>query len=450
MLQELVAEANPWWRDRGARLGRRFPRRRHAFDELWRRLEDSETPRGVVLLGPRQSGKTVLIHQLVDALLDAGTPPARILRFDFSDDRLSSPAPSPRDVLACAPPVKQGKRVFALLDEVQRVPNWDRWLKHAVDEGNIKALATGSSALRLREGAIESGTGRWDEVRIGGLTYSEFLQFSAVEGESREDYLERDPAALERYLALGGSPAHFLETPGLDLRRRIREDIVDRSILKDLLPTGIDVAKVKDLFVYLAGCSGAQFRAAKRAPDLGSDQRSLRNYLRLLEDAGLVSALNEYPLRTSGGKRTARSQLRYRPKIYAADHGPISAFSYQADPTSDPDTRSRIFEATVFRHLRWAANRLGTEVPSFYRNRDGLEIDFVLALGEGNVGVEVTSKPGGPGKIKRLSEVANRLSLVRTVLVGASPSGGNEDIRAIDLQRFLLDPVQYLQGHGEE
>ncbi len=443
MLDLLIGEMNPWWRDPGARVGGGYPNRRDLFEGLWRRLGNPESRRAVVLLGPRQTGKTVLIRQLVDELLDARTPPSRILRFDFSDDRLSSPPPSPREVIACAPQVQEGGRTFVLLDEVQRVPHWDLWLKQAVDAGGLAILATGSSALRLREGSIESGVGRWDEVRIEGLTYREFLRLGAVGGMSLEDRLELQPAALERYLALGGSPAHHSGEPGLELRRRIREDIVDKAILKDLLPTGVDVAKVKDLLLYLVGCSGSQFNATKRASHLGADARSLRSYLRLLEDAGLVSTLHEYPVRVSGRKRTARSQLQPRPKIYAADHGPISAFSHYPEPTADSDTRERIFEAVVFRHLRWAAEQLDVESPFFYRRQNDLETDFLLELRGGKVGIEVTAGTHLVRKARRLREAQDRLVLGKALIVGPASTNAAGGINVIDLQRFLLDPVRY-------
>ena len=445
MMLNLTQEANPWWRDPKARIGRGWPRRRDVFQKVLERVQAVADRRGVVLLGPRQVGKSVLLRQVADALLDSGLPPARLLRFDFSDDRLPSTLPSPREVLSHAPLLEDGERPVLLLDELQRVDRWDAWLKQIIDDESAKVLATGSSALLLHQGAIESGKGRWDEVRIEGLTYQEFLRLGTPHGEP-QGKPNSDPASLERYQAIGGAPEHLRAEPGSELRRRIRADVVDRAILKDLLPTEVDVAKVKDLFLYLVDASGSEFVAARRAEDADiKDSRTVRDYLRQLEDAGLVALLEKYPARVSGTRPSARDRLGRRPKVYAADHGAIVAFSHRLDPLADATTRGQVHEALVFRHLRWAASELDVEDIFFFRrNRDGLEIDFILQDSSGLTGVEVTSGAPSRSKLRRLAQAGELLGLQKTILISPPSIEVLEGIHRIDLLRFLVDPVAAL------
>lgn len=85
--QEVLEAQNPWWKEgNDARPASAFRVRR----ELQRRVRDglAQATRAVVVSGPRQVGKTVLLLQVAEDLLKNDWPPANLTHFDFSDDRL--------------------------------------------------------------------------------------------------------------------------------------------------------------------------------------------------------------------------------------------------------------------------------------------------------------------------------------------------------------------------
>jgi predicted AAA+ superfamily ATPase len=194
---EIVRGQNRWWANPTQRETRRFPQRRDGFDRLLSYLGDLNGGRAAVLLGPRQVGKTTLLLQLVDELLDRDWPAANITFFDFSDERLVGQV-SPRQIVELSPPGLAGThpRVY-LLDEIQNALDWQPWLKGAVDQARrgtqpgMRFVVTGSAATTLRRAGAESGQGRWDEIPIEGLTLAEFLRISSPGGRglSRTSFL---------------------------------------------------------------------------------------------------------------------------------------------------------------------------------------------------------------------------------------------------------------------
>lgn len=438
----LVDQLNPWWRDRGVRGATAWPVRRSPHRRLLDHLLQPGERRAQVLLGPRQVGKTTLLKQLADDLLDHGWPPKSLTYFDCEDYRLKRQV-VPEEIAGLRPPGDDEARPHVyLLDELHHVPRWDRWLKHAVDQQLGRIVVTGSVASLLREGGRESGLGRWDEILLEGLTYPEFVGLAreslgsrgASDSAREGGRATLDPELVERYLALGGFPAYVTSDDFPIVRERLRSDIQDRAIRKDLEGQVEDPTAVGRLFVYLVQQSGGEQNASDRANDLGVDRRTVARWIELLQDTFLVSTLPR-----GGTSAKAAARLRGRPRVFACDHGVVGAFAEA--PIGDAEVRSRIFEAVVYRHLREIAR---TEKGRVYYLRwgDGLEVDFVLELGREQVAIEVThSVQPKPSKRKRLEQAAERVGASRAVLVhGGLAEGDVDGVVFAPLSRFLVDP----------
>lgn len=445
-LSAILQDQNPWWREPLARGARAYPVRRDLQPRLLETLSRREERRAALVIGPRQVGKTVLLLQLADDLLDRGLPPSQLTYFDFSDDRVTEDV-SPRQVVKhrVSGTEEEAPRVF-LFDEIRLGKSWDRWLKQAVDRRVGRIVATDSAASLLRDAGRESGQGRWDEHRIEGLSFREFVRLHAqlyggAGEESRESVdrvSRRLPNLPERYLTLGGFPEHALSERFDEVRRRLRSDIVDRAILRDLARFDVDMPRVRDLFVYLAQDSGALFNASHRASDLGADPRTVDRWVDLLEDTLLLARLPKHV-------EHAAARLRARSKIFAADPGLVSAFSELS--SRDEEVRAKVFEAAVFRHLRDVARRVEGEL-GYFRSRDDLEVDFVLEATEGRVAIEVTSSSRPRNrKLARLRRAAGHLKTDRRILIyGGVIEEVVEGARVLPLQRFLLEPESVLES----
>ena len=445
-ITEIARDQNPWWESPGHRETVDFLHKRPLFGRVREYLGDLRNGRAAALLGPRQVGKTMILRQLVDDLLDQGAPPGNVTFFDFSDERVVESL-SPRDVMAVRPVAlaSDQPRVF-LFDEIQNSDGWQRWLKTAVDEsrrqgpGGARFVVTGSAASSLRDGAIESGQGRWDEISIEGLTFAEYLKVGAPHHPDSTP----DPRAFQRYLVTGGFPEHVRTESAREARRTIREDIADRAILRDLRRTGVDVDRVQRLFVHLVTTSGGIWNQVNRAGDLDANRKSIADWLQLLEGTRLITRLE----RDRVSMTKASSHLRAQPKIYASDHGLITAFSAHPEPSEVSEVRSRIFETVVFRHLRELA-RQGNGSLSYVRVMEDLEMDFVLRYRTVSIGIEVTSGTDVPvRKIDRLEQAAKQTHIDRRLLIyGGLVARRSADVQLVPLHEFLIDPGRYA---GEE
>lgn len=392
-------------------------------------------------MGPRQVGKSTLLRQVVDDLLDRGWPAANLTYFDFSDDRITT-AVAAQEIVEVEPEgLDPDVPRILLLDEIAGVPRWDRWLKQAVDRRVGRIVATDSAASIVREAGRESGPGRWDELWLEGLTFREFVQFSQP---TENEAALRTVASrlLDDYLLRGGFPEHAGGPPGLrdeaddqTILRKLREDVADRALLRDLARDVEDPDPVRALFVYLAQSSGAILNVARRAGDLRHDPRTVGRWVGLLEDTLLLVRLPRFAEHPA-------ALLRSRPKIFAADHGLVNAFAL-LEPT-EAEVRGRVFETMVFRHLRELQRQDPRVRLSYYHDGRKIEGDFIVQLPGSTVAIEVTSSiRGKQERLDKVRTIAQRTGADRRMLIYNGVMERQErDVELVPLSRFLWEPQE--------
>ena len=431
-LTNLLRDQNPWWENAVTRRAIDRPFKRFPFARLFEQLCQVQSQRAVILMGPRQVGKTVLLRQIIDALLDTGYPAPNLVYCNFDDPRLIDQV-SLKDVVDCTPINRAGYLqelpTTFIFDEVHFSPQWDMWLKRFVDEARGRFLLTDSLAHLLRTG-MESGQGRWYEIRIGSLSFAEFyhLRHGPAEVDSLIAHQE-----VRAYLLQGGYPQHVYATNVKEVHQLLRDDIMSKAIARDLERT-FKVRRLdslEKLFVALVGESGSIFEATGRSNDLRVPRQTVVDWLHCLEDTGLLRQLPAY-------STNLHTQLRTHPKVYATDPGLVAAFSASVDAW---ENRGRLVEAAVFRHAEEFCRVRGGGV-HFYR-KGRLKADFVLCLPEGTVVAEVTAAetPRSP-KHHTLARVATEIGTSEALLIyyGLQEdcrSEGNIRLRYIPLWQFL-------------
>lgn len=413
-----------------------------------------------MLLGPRQVGKSTLLHQIGESLLDQGWPAGNLTHFNFDDPRVRGLGPDVGMVEELVPSVIDPKQSrVLLLDEVHLAREWAAWFKDAIDRDRrkprsmLRILATSSAASLLHRGSVDSGQGRWNDVQIFGLSFAEHLRFRALPEETGKQVLRRAPEEIERYLAKGGFPEHVHQEPSEELRARLREDIVEKAIRRDLATLAgegadrLDLERLKRLFVYMAQDSGSILNMAERARDLDARPTTVSGWLQLLVDACLLHRIEPYapPASKRSGLPKASSRLATKPKIHVSDHGLIPAFTLSAFPMAELVVRSRVTEAVVLRHLLQLVP--SREEIFYFRRRDGLEIDFVFWRRDQLHAVEVTSSTEIDGKkANRFVAAADAIHADRGTLIyrGAS-EGKSGKLRLLPLHLFLLNPFTLVE-----
>lgn len=303
------ADDNPWWiAGGGIDPEWRGWQRRAYFMPFMRLLKELEQiSRAVVLIGPRRVGKTVMIKQAIQALLDEGVVGTDIIYLSL-ETPLYSGRPLEtllRDFIDLYGHPK-GKSLWVFFDEIQYLHDWEVHLKSLVDSHrNVHVIVSGSAAASLKVKSRESGAGRFTEFMLPPLTFAEYLAFAGVESGLIEEleqepgkpptYAARNILALNdefiNYLNFGGFPEAVMNpTIRANPDRFLRHDIVDKVLQKDLPSLyGIqDTQELNRFFNVLAFNSGEEVGMEGLTKHSGIQKNKLEKYLDYLEAAFLI------------------------------------------------------------------------------------------------------------------------------------------------------------------
>ena len=318
------------------------------YRDLAPALEDSATwAPSITLTGPRQSGKTTLCRALFR------DHPYRSL--EAPDDRAFA-RQDPRAFLAQFP---RG----AVLDEVQRVPDLLSYLQGVIDADPAPGrwILSGSQNFALLESVSQSLAGRTALHRLLPLSWDEIRRFP------------RYPASLEEALLGGGYPRI--------LDRNLNPSDWLRSYVGSYVERDVrTISNVGDLNVFqrflelCAGRTGQLLNHASLADDCGVSQPTAKAWLRILEASFIVFQLPAF----NAGRR---KRLVKTPKLYFHDTGLVCWLLgiREPDQLRAHPLRGALFETWVVSEmLKHRAGHGGSGRLSFYRDRNGAEVDLVV------------------------------------------------------------------------
>ncbi len=367
-----------------------------------------ETQPAVVLLGPRQVGKTTL------ALEIAASRSSVHLDLESPQDRqiLSEPELYLRE--------QAGRLV--VIDEVQLMPGLFATLRSQIDTrrraghrtGQFLVLGSVSNAL-LHQSA-ESLAGRVSYQELTGLNLIEVGQ-----------------GGLNQLWLRGGFPEAYQALDN-DISLRWRQDFIRTYLERDIPQLGprIPAETLRRFWTMLAHNQGGLLNAAQLAAGLGVSGQSIGRYLDLMVDLMLVRRLE--PWHANVGKRLVKS-----PKVYVRDSGLLHSLlniGTIEDLLAHPVVGGS-WEGFVVENLLSVAPR-GTGA-HFYRDSGGAELDLVLTLPGGEVwAVEVkrTTSPKVSRGFHTASEVVGADARF-LVYAGDKEVPMQGDIRALPLPAMM-------------
>lgn len=368
-------------------------------------LEDQAA---VVLLGPRQVGKTTL------ALDVASERPSVYLDLEREADRQILTEP---DLYLDE---QAGKLV--ILDEVQQMPGLFKTLRGQIDQRRRAGFRTGQFLLL-------------------GSASNVLLQQSAESLAGRVRYIEMPPLQLTEVGAdqlnklwlRGGFPDSFLagsDQASMDWRLDFLRTYLERDI--PALGPRIPAATLRRFWTMLAHVQGGLLNAAALAEGLGVSGQTIGRYLDLLVDLMLVRRLQ--PWHENVGKRLVKS-----PKVYVRDSGIVHALlsigtieALLGHPVVGGSWEGFCIEALL------AAAPAGTE-PFFYRTSAGAELDLVLRLPGGEIWAIEIKRTTTPKVSRGFHTGAEDIKANRKLLIyaGERDVPVAENIRAMPLEQGI-------------
>lgn len=364
---KVLRQYNPWWRTPSAIKEESKPHKRLAYYEALKILTHKTIRRFAVLSGMRRVGKTTILYQIIDHLIDRGINPGNILYATFDNPILK--LINVENVLSIYEgmyPI-EGTR-YILFDEVQYTENWELWMKVIYDSRkDIRLIATGSANPILERGAADSGTGRWSVLKIPTMSFYEYcrllgLDLPVLEDELRLSELQGFSSAqlgslmdkftplqnhFNRYLMIGGFPELVLSDDDVYAQRMLREDVVDKVIKRDVLSL-FNIRSpllMEKLFLYLCMNSTEIFNATTAAKELENTSiTTVESYIKALEMSNLIYLAKPMDVGSKGA-------LKGKPKIFIADAAIRNAVLMIDDVLSDEKELGAMVETTVYKHM---------------------------------------------------------------------------------------------------
>ncbi len=305
----------------------------------------ANSKKSVLLLGPRQTGKSTLMRSLAPDLEIDLAHEAVFLQF----------AQNPREIeerLAAARP----KTVF--IDEVQRLPGLLNTIQAILDRGTAKTprfLLTGSSARKLRRGRANLLPGRIHTFDLGPLC--------AAECDYKLD--------LQSALSTGTLPGIYSEPNATDRRKTLRS--YAGTYLKEEIQAEALTRNIEGFARFLpvvAACAGSFLDLSKLASEAMVPRQTAVRFFEILEETLILH-------RTTAFASSARRRLLQHPRYFFFDNGVLNGLLGNFAPS--PDRIGGLFEHLFFGQMRALSAARDVEMPiSSYRTEHGAEVDFIV------------------------------------------------------------------------
>src|SRR3989344_3388602 len=239
-IKDALEELNPWWKKEFKVMFKE----RHVYKQIKKFMN---LPQIIALNGLRRVGKTTLMFKIIDDAIKNGFNPKNIIYFSFDEFRDSEIRALIREYEGMLEKNFDEGRYIFLLDEIQKLNNWEDQLKAIYDrfKGKIKIIISGSESLFIRKKSKETLAGRIFEFKIEPLSFKEFLAFKGVNFKPLGIY-ENELSKLfnEFILSIG-----FPELVGIKdkdiIKKYIKENLIEKIIYKDIPK----LFKIKDISV---------------------------------------------------------------------------------------------------------------------------------------------------------------------------------------------------------
>jgi len=364
-LKEILELLNPWWKDEKISKELARPYKRRIFDKVLELLGYRQI---VILSGLRRIGKTTLLYQTIEYLLEKHDS-RHIIYFSF--DKKTKELTEILETYGELTMIDWKKeKIFVFLDEIVKLDEWANKIKLIYDAfPNIKFAVSSSSSIGLEEEAIKNLGGRYFLTNLKPLSFVEYLEL-----KEKNKYLENPELwgkeikkELSSYL-LRSFPETVEWKNELLIKDYLRTTIIDKIIKADLQEKFKNVNR--DLLLTLMGIfysePGMYLDYDSISKKLGISKKTLVQHIYYLEFSYLLRKIRNFRVNTF---TVSRKMQRAYPYWWTL------AYCYT-------DNQDRIMENIISSSMD----------AKYYWRKNGKEIDFLMVDGKKIVPMEVKNK----------------------------------------------------------
>ena len=392
----------------------------------------------VVIKGIRRSGKSTLMINQIKRLLHNGVDVKEILFVNLEDPRFINHLD-----LSLLQDIKDtyleylnpSAKPYIFLDEVQNIPNWEKWVTKEYELKSSHLLLSGSNSSMLSSEIASSLSGRYLSVDVHPLSFKEYLYFkeiqinSPLELVSKKIVLSRE---FENYLKDGGFPK-LLKYDMRD-KKELLTTYKDSILLKDIVARYKlkDFHTLESISAFLLSNSGIiqSITKLKNSFNISFDMAS--SYLEYLQNAYMIYEIKKFDY-------SLKKQNANEKKYYSVDLGLSNIMR-----VPNLQTRGADIETVVFLELIRRKYKI-----YYYKTSNDLECDFIVEKENKIVALIQVSKTLKDEKTKKrelapFSKTMQELKLKEIdLLVITQDSSNNEifnkqQIRVVNILEWLV------------
>ncbi|HJH28317.1 MAG TPA: ATP-binding protein [Methanosarcinaceae archaeon] len=409
----LMIQFNDWWKTGHVRNEHRKEKRRTLFTEIEKYLPDRQI---IGITGLRRTGKTTLMYQLIDHLINSGVDPKNILYFSFDESIAAQPDVMEQLLENYKKLIlkNDAERSYIFIDEVQYVAKWEAVVKRYYDlYPEMKFFVSGSASLQIKK-AKESLVGRLYEFVLNPLNFRDFLlmkdmqlpevvtdfDFKLFEQRYSDLFIQKDEieSLLHEYMMKGGFP-EILEEESIEKIHRYLRTNTDKIIFQDITNL-FDIrepALLMEILKIIASQCANVIDYQSFAGSLNVSRQTVSNYILYLQESFLLRKMSNYTGSHLSSARKAK-------KFYLQDHALVNGLLGFTDMVFPADYAGRIIENICVNHLA-----------SEHFWRKNYEVDIILNDGE-VVPVEIKYR-NDPTDIKGLEKFMSKFEIETGVVI---------------------------------
>lgn len=371
-------------------------------------LKTLKSGKSILLLGPRQAGKSTLIKDLKPRISFNLANQSVFLNFIRDPKYLESK-------LSALPKEKSEKKRFIFIDEVQRIPSLLNTIQDLVDNQGYQFILSGSSARKLRRGRANLLPGRVISYQLGPIVSAE-LSYN-IDSESA--------------LSLGSLP-EIITSKDQKISKQILKSYaqiyLNEEIKAEALTKSIE-SFTRFLYV-VAAQSGQFFDLSKISSRAGVPRQTAQRFFELLEDTLIIR-------RCPAFAKSEKTRLVQHPKAYFFDCGVLNGLL--GNFKISDDRREFLFETLFFNQLVTTLEALALDYRlSTFRTSGGAEVDFVLELDDKIFAIECKTgfvRKQELGGFESLQSFLGRRKISHRIVV-------SDQLESLRLDKILVLPWQ--------
>ena len=385
-----------------------------------------------IITGIRRCGKSYLLDPLFkNYLLESGVKEDHIIKLDL-DERKNNKFLDPdqldqyiRDL------IKDNDQYFLILDEIQKVEDFESVLNGFLHIRNLDVNGTGSNSKFLSSDIITEFRGRGDEVRIHPLSFSEF--YSAFNGTKEE--------AWEQYIVYGGLP-RILSFKNEVEKSEYLKNLFEKTYLDDIVErNNVQRVDVLDAVVnILASSIGSLTNPNKLSNTFESSGfkdvsvNTITSYINYLQDSFLIEKATRYDVK---GKKYIQTPY----KFYFSDIGLRNCrlnFRQQEE--------THIMENIIFNELLYRGYNVDVGVVEIREGDDKKQVEVDFVCNQYNKRYYIQSALSLPTREKTIQEerplmnIPDNFKKIIVVKDDIKSWISEEGISIVGLKEFLLNP----------